>query len=175
MRAAPRCAWHRRGRPGLRPSARKAACTVSRVRARARPNRGVRRQQHERRVVAEQVAARDRHERGLEPGEQPSALVEHADIEGRGAVALVDLDRQMPKIQEIGENARRDQHVGPAAGQPVQSVVDAFQKRTWLVISGRTTGRRVRIRRRGSSVGSAGAGPGAFWSTVIVLASCRAP
>ncbi len=77
-------------------------------------------QQDERRVVGEDVPARDRDEWVLEPGEQPRALVEDADIERRGPVAVVDLDGQVAVVDEVSEDARRDDEVRPVDGEPVE-------------------------------------------------------
>ena len=85
----------RRGRPGPPPSAQDAGLHGQQGRRdRARSNTAGRASSKMNDVWSpKRLPARDRDERVLEPGEQPGALVEDADVERRGAVAVVDLDR----------------------------------------------------------------------------------
>ena len=68
-------------------------------------------QEDERRVVPEQVPPHDGHERGVEPAEQPDALVEDAHVVAGGAVAVVHRDR------ELAEPERRRRRSGPPTGR----------------------------------------------------------
>ena len=63
-------------------------------------------------MVPEQVPSHHGDERGVEAAEQPHPLVEDAHVVPRGAVAVVDGDRQLPEVQGVGCDENRHGQVG---------------------------------------------------------------
>lgn len=91
-------------------------------------------EQDERGVIAEQVAAHDRHERGVEMGDEPEALVEDGEVKRRVAVAVVGLEAEKAEPEDIAQHEQRHRKVPrPPAG--------ADSATSWCARSGPGTAR----------------------------------